>query len=40
MDMVPTSVDPQLEAADQPALWMVCTYQVRYRTAITDLTTG
>ena len=40
LDIVPTSVDPQLEAADQPALWMVCTYQVRYRTAITDLTTG
>lgn len=38
MDIVPTSVDPQLEAADQPALWMVCTYQVRYRTAATDLT--
>jgi hypothetical protein len=40
MDLVPTTIDPQLEAADQPALWMVCTYQVRYRTAITDLTTG
>lgn len=40
MDIVPTSVDPQLEAADQPAIWMVCTYQVRYRTAVEDLTTG
>lgn len=40
MDIVPTSVDPQLEAADQPAIWMVCTYQVRYRTAVEDLTIG
>ena len=38
IDIVPTSVDPQLESADQPALWMVCTYQVRYRTAANDLT--
>jgi hypothetical protein len=38
IDIVPTSVDPQLESADQPALWMVCAYQVRYRTAANDLT--
>jgi hypothetical protein len=38
IDIVPTSVDPQLESADQPALWMVCTYQVRYRTTASDLT--
>jgi len=37
MDIVPISVDPQLEAADQPAVWMVCTYQVRYRTSVEDL---
>jgi hypothetical protein len=37
IDIVPTSVEPQLESADQPALWMVCTYQVRYRTSTGDL---
>lgn len=37
MDIVPTSVDPQLEKADQPALWMVCTYSIRYRTSVTSL---
>lgn len=40
MDIVPTAVDPQLESADQPALWMVCTYQVRYRTLASDLDAG
>lgn len=37
MDIWPGSVDPQMEKADQPALWTVCTYQVRYRTSVTDL---
>ena len=36
-DIFPGTVDPQLEKADQPALWTVCTYNVRYRTSITDL---
>lgn len=33
IDVMPTLVDPQFDKADQTALWMVCTYQVRYRTA-------
>lgn len=37
MDIWPGSVDPQMEKADQPALWTVCTYNVRYRTSVTDL---
>ena len=37
MDIWPGTVDPQMEKADQPALWTVCTYNVRYRTSITDL---
>jgi hypothetical protein len=28
-----------MEKADQPALWTVCTYNVRYRSNVTDLTT-
>ena len=37
MDIWPGTVDPQMEKADQPALWTVLTYNVRYRTSITDL---
>ena len=37
MDIWPGTVDPQKEKADQPALWTVCTYNVRYRTSVTDL---
>jgi hypothetical protein len=37
MDIWPGTVDPQMESADQPALWTVCTFYVRYRTSITDL---
>ena len=37
MDIWPGTVDPQMEKADQPALWTVCTYNVRYRTSVTDL---
>ena len=37
MDIWPGTVDPQLEKADQPALWTVCTYNVRYRTSVTSL---
>lgn len=37
IDILPTSMDPQLEKADQPALWMVNTYSVRYRTSVTSL---
>lgn len=37
MDIFPGTVDPQMEKADQPALWTVCTYNVRYRTSVTDL---
>jgi hypothetical protein len=39
MDIFPGTVDPQMEKADQPALWTVCTYNVRYRSSVTDLTT-
>jgi hypothetical protein len=37
MDIIPTSVDPQLEKADQPAAWIVCAYEVRYRTMADNL---
>lgn len=37
MDIWPGTVDPQIEKADQPALWTVCTYNVRYRTSVTSL---
>ena len=37
MDIWPVSVDPQMDKADQPALWTVLTYSVRYRTSVTDL---
>ena len=37
MDIWPGTVDPQMEKADQPALWTVLTYNVRYRTSVTDL---
>jgi hypothetical protein len=37
IDMVPTGVDPQFDRADFSTLWLVCTYQVRYRTSISDL---
>jgi hypothetical protein len=39
MDIFPGTVDPQMEKADQPALWTVLTYNVRYRSSVTDLTT-
>ena len=38
IDIVPTIVDPQLQAGDLPSSWTVCTYQVRYRTLHNDLT--
>ena len=37
MDVWPGTVDPQMEKADQPALWTVLTYNVRYRSSVTDL---
>ena len=37
MDIWPGTVDPQMEKADQPALWTVLTYNVRYRSSVTDL---
>ena len=37
MDIWPGTVDPQMEKADQPALWTVLTYSVRYRSSVTDL---
>jgi hypothetical protein len=37
IDMVPTGVDPQFDRADFSTLWLVCTYQVRYRTSINNL---
>lgn len=38
IDIVPTLSDPQRDKADLTSLWQVLTYQVRYRTAIDDLT--
>lgn len=38
MDITPEAVDFQLEPGDVPAGWTVCSYRVRYRTGISDLT--
>jgi len=38
MDIIPLAVDPQRDKADLTSLWTVLTYQVRYRTFVTDLT--
>lgn len=37
IDIVPTITDPQRDKADLTSLWQVNTYQVRYRTAVNDL---
>lgn len=37
MDIWPDEVEPSFEKADRPALWTICTFKVRYRTSITDL---
>lgn len=39
MDIYPGPVDPQFDAGDLATAWIVCSYVVRYRTAITDLST-
>lgn len=36
-DIIPISRDPQLVSAEDPVMWTVLTYQIRYRTTITDL---
>lgn len=33
IDIVPTSVDPQIQASDQPSAWIVCGFLVRYRSS-------
>jgi hypothetical protein len=38
MDVIPVSVDPQIEKADQVASWTVITWAVRYRTSVTSIT--
>jgi hypothetical protein len=37
IDIIPTLSDPQRDKADLTSLWQVNTYQVRYRTAVDDL---
>ena len=37
IDIVPTLSDPQRDKADLTSLWQVNTYQVRYRTAVDNL---
>lgn len=37
VDILPTTVDYQRDKADLTSLWMVTTYQVRYRTADSSL---
>jgi hypothetical protein len=37
IDIIPTLTDPQRDKADLTSLWQVNTYQVRYRTAIDNL---
>jgi hypothetical protein len=36
-DIIPLSRDPQLISAEDPVMWTLLTYQIRYRTSITDL---
>lgn len=38
MDVIPVSVDPTFESADQVACWTVITFAVRYRTSVTSIT--
>jgi len=40
MAIIPQGWDPQMDAADQNAGWMVMEYVVRYRTAITAIDAG
>ena len=37
MDIWPGGVDPQFDKGDLATVWMVCTYIIRYRTSVTDL---
>ena len=37
IDVIPVLSDPQRDKADLTSLWQVNTYQVRYRTAVTNL---
>ncbi len=37
MDIWPGSVDPQMDKSDATAMWTVLTYNVRYRSSVTDL---
>ena len=37
IDIIPTLTDPQRDKADLTSLWQVNSYQVRYRTAVDDL---
>lgn len=36
-DVVPGAVDPQFDRADFSTVWLVCLYQVSYRTSITSI---
>jgi hypothetical protein len=36
-DIIPVSRDPQLVSAEDPVMWTLLTYQIRYRTSLTDL---
>lgn len=38
MDVIPVSVEPIFESADQVAAWTVITFAVRYRTSVTSIT--
>lgn len=38
LDLIPISVDPQIQSADQVASWTVLTWAVRYRTSVTSIT--
>lgn len=37
IDIIPSGDDPQRDKADLTSLWLVTTYQVRFRTLATDL---
>ena len=37
LDILPVSVVPSFESSDLPSAWTVCTFSVRYRTLIEDI---
>lgn len=40
LDILPVSVVPSFESSDVPSAWTVCTFSVRYRTLIENISQG